>query len=65
MDNQWRSIPGRVTLTALTLLIAASFVGLLAPPAAVACPPARPTGDSQVQLESPLERGREDPCSSR
>lgn len=62
MDNHWRSIPGRVTLTALAVLAAASFMGLLAPPAAVAC---SPTGDSQVQLESPLERGREAPCSSR
>lgn len=55
MDKHWRSIPARVTLTTLTLLAAASFIGLLAPPAAVASAPARPAVDSQVQLESPLE----------
>jgi hypothetical protein len=60
MDNQWRSIPGGVTLTALTLLAAASFTGLLAPPAAIACSPARP-----AEIESPIERAPEDPCSSR
>jgi hypothetical protein len=65
MDKHWCSIPDRVTLTALSLLAAATFSGLLAPRAALACSPARPAGDSQVQLESPLERGREDPCSSR
>jgi hypothetical protein len=52
MDKHWRSIPARLSLTTLTLLAAASFIGLLAPPAAVASAPAV---DSQVQLESPLE----------
>ena len=51
MNNQRRSIPGRVILTALTLLAAASFTGLLAPPAAVACAPARPANDSQCQVQ--------------
>lgn len=55
MDKHWRSIRARVTLTALTLLAVASFIGLLAPPAAVAGAPVRSAGDSQVQLESPLE----------
>ena len=58
MDNQWRSIPGRVTLTALSLLAATSFTGLLAAPAAGA--PIRPT-----EVESPIERGCEDLCASR
>jgi len=57
MDNQWRSIPGAVTLTALTLLAAASLTGLLAPRAATACSPVRPT-----EIESPIERASEDPC---
>lgn len=56
MDNQWRSIPGGVILTALALLTAASFAGLLAPPAAVSCSPVRPADDSQFELESPNNR---------
>jgi hypothetical protein len=34
MGTQWRSIPGRVILTALALLAVASFTGFLARPAA-------------------------------
>lgn len=58
MDNQWRSIPGRVTLTAITLLAVASFTGLLAPPAAGA--PIRPGEEG-----TPMERGVADLCASR
>ena len=60
MDIQWRSIPGRVTLTALTLLAAASFTGLLAPPAAIVCAPVRPG-----EVEGPIDRAPEEPCRSR
>jgi hypothetical protein len=65
MDDQWRSIPGRVTLTALTLLAAAAFTDLLAPPAVVASAPARPAEGSRLQLESPNERKCEADCSPR
>ena len=50
MKNQRRSIPGHVILTALTLLAGATFTGLLAPAAAVACAPARLADDSQCQI---------------
>jgi hypothetical protein len=61
MDNQWRSIPNRIALAVLTLLASASFAGLLAPPAALACAPASPDGP----VESSIHRAPEDPCASR
>ena len=60
MINQWRSIPGAVARTALTLLAAASLTGLLAPPAATACSPLRPG-----EIESPIERAPDNPCQQK
>ncbi len=58
MGTQWRSIPGRVILTALALLAVASFTGLLARPAAGV--PILP-----AEVESPINRGPGDLGASR
>ncbi len=58
MDTQWRTIPGRMALTALALLAVASFTGLFARPAAGA--PILPT-----EVESPINRGAGDLGASR
>lgn len=55
MHNPWRAIPKVMTLTALSLLAAASFT--LAPFAESGGAPVRPADDRSRQLESPIERG--------
>lgn len=53
MGTEWRPIPARMTMAALTLLAVASFMGPLAPPVAGAI-----IGPTEV--ESPIQRGGAD-----